>query len=159
MAEQWFLALDGIPGGSANAHHQHEIDVESWSWGLANASAHGSGGGGGAGKASFEDVQLVAPLSVASPRLFLACAAGTHVAHAVLTGVRAGPAPVEILQVTLHDLLVSAYHVGDDPADVPKDRFSLAFGRIEVRCTPQDSTGDAGAAVTGGWDVRQNRKL
>lgn len=156
MAEKWFLALDGIPGGSTDAAHPHEIDVQSWSWGLGNPSSHGSGGGGGAGRASFEDLQLLAPLSVASPRLFLACAAGTHVARAVLTGVQAGQEPLDLLVVRLHDVLVSAYRIGDDGLDAPKDRFSLAFGRIEVQYTPRDMIGNAGPAVAGGWDVRQN---
>ena len=156
MAEKWFLSLDGIRGGSTDAAHPHEIDVESWSWGLVNPSSHGSGGGGGAGRASLEDVQVVAPLSAASPRLFLACAAGTHVARAVLTGVQTGQEPLDFLVITLRDVLVSAYRTGDDGLDAPKDRFSLAFGRIEVQYTPQDMAGTAGTAVTGGWDVRQN---
>jgi type VI secretion system secreted protein Hcp len=159
MAEKWFLELDGIPGGSTDPQHLHQIEVEAWSWGLANASAHGSGGGGGAGKASFDDVQIVAPLSVASPGLFLACAAGSHIAHAVLWGVRSGPVPVDLLELTLRDLLVSAYHVGDDTLAAPTDRFSLVFGRLELRYTPQDAAGRAGVPVTAGWDVKQNKTI
>lgn len=156
MAEKWFLQLDGVPGGSTDARHPHEIDVESWSWGLANPGATGTGGGAGSGRASFQDVQVVAPLSVASPKLFLACAAGDHIAQAVLSGLRPGPAPVQLLVLTLRDVLVSAYHVGDEPADAPKDRFSLAFGWAELRYTPQEANGRAGTPVTASWDVVRN---
>ncbi|HEY0119778.1 MAG TPA: type VI secretion system tube protein Hcp [Cellulomonas sp.] len=159
MAEKWFLKLDGIPGGSTDARHRHEIDVESWSWGLTGAVTHGSGGGAGAGKASFEDLQIVAALSAASPKLFLACAAGTHVVEAVLSGLRPGPAPLQLLVLTLRDVVVSGYHVGDELLDVPKDRFSLAFGQVELRYTPQDAGGKAGSAVSAGWDVLQHQLL
>jgi type VI secretion system secreted protein Hcp len=159
MADSWFLTLDGIPGGSTDAEHAREIDVTAWSWGLANTGPVGSGGGSGAGRSTVEDLQVVAPLSVASPRLFLACAAGTHIAHGALTGVRSGAAPVEFLVLTLHDVRVSAYRVGDEAVDLPKDRFALAFGRIEVRFTPQDALGQAAPPVVAGWDVRRGTAL
>ena len=91
MAERWFLKIDGVPGESTDVAHKDEIDVLAWSWGLAQAGpgpGGGSGGGGGAGKAEFEDFHFVARISQASPRLFLAAAAGTHIKSAALTGVR-----------------------------------------------------------------------
>ena len=79
MAERWFLKIDGIDGESTDAAHKDEIDVESWSWGVGRERDRGRApASGGRGKAAFQDIHFVARISKASPKLFLACAAGTH---------------------------------------------------------------------------------
>jgi hypothetical protein len=57
------LEIDGIAGESGD-------------------DAQGVGGGGGAGKVQMQDVHFVAKASKASPKLFLACATGSHIAEA-----------------------------------------------------------------------------
>ena len=89
VAERWFLKLDGIAGESTDVAHKGEIDIDSWSWGVSNTRLDvGGGGGGGAGKASFQDFHFVSRISKASPALFLACASGSHIKEALLSGVR-----------------------------------------------------------------------
>ena len=75
----------GVPGRKAQGRDRHLL-VQ---LGLEPVSAAG-GGGGGAGKAEFQDFSFAMPVSKASPKLFLACASGQHLAEATLTVRKAG---------------------------------------------------------------------
>src|SRR5918992_2438205 len=95
-AFDYFLKIDGIAGESADSKHKGEIDVESWSWGETQSGSSGVGGGG-AGKVQMQDLHVTASMSKASPQLMLACASGTQLKSAVLTGRRAGASQLEFL--------------------------------------------------------------
>src|SRR5256885_4223522 len=118
-AFDYFLKLDGIPGESADAKHKGEIDVLSWSWGESQEIAAAPGGGLGAGKVAMTDLHVSANLSKASPQLLLACAAGTHINSAVLTGRKPGKGQTEFLTFSLSDVLVSGYQTGGAPTEAP----------------------------------------
>ena len=161
MAERWFLKLDGIPGESTDAAHKDEIDVESWSWGVSHIGSAPSGGGGGAGKASFQDFHFVSRISKASPALLLACATGSHLKEANLSGVRdvgkaKGP---DFLKYKLSDVMVSSVQHGDSAAGVPSEQFALNFAKVEVSYFPQLGSGKIGPPVTAGFDLKANKKL
>ena len=161
MAERWFLKLDGIPGEATDVNHKDEIDVESWSWGLSQSGSTGSGGGGGAGKASFQDFHFVSRISKASPKLFLACASGSHIKMATLSGVR-GAGKVkgnEFLTFKLRDVLVTSVQQGDSEAAAPVDQFSLNFTKVEFSYIPQSAKGTPEPPVTGSWDLKQSKKF
>src|SRR5918992_6143919 len=97
-AIDYFLKIDGIAGESPDSKHKGEIDVESWSWGETHAAPPGPvGGGSGAGKVQMHDLHVTANMSKASPQLMLACASGTQLKSAVLTGRRAGASQLEFL--------------------------------------------------------------
>jgi type VI secretion system secreted protein Hcp len=159
VAERWFLKLDGITGESTHAAHKGEIDVESWSWGVSNTSSSSGGGGGGAGKASFQDFHFVTKLSKATPALFLACASGSHIKEAYLTGVRAGKVGGDFLKFKLGDVLVSSVQLGDTEGIAPAEQFSLKFSKVEITYFPQLADGSKGPAVKAGWDLKVNKKL
>lgn len=161
MTERWFLKLDGIAGESTDAAHKGEIDVQSWSWGLTQSGSPGTGGGGGAGKATFQDFQFVARISAASPRLLAACATGTHIKVATLSGVKdSGKSKgTDFLKYKLSDLSVTGVQQGDDPETPPTEQFSLNYAKIEVSYTPGTSTGKVGMPLTFGFDVKSNKKL
>ena len=161
MAERWFLKIDGITGESTDVSHNGEIDVESWSWGLSQSGSPGSGGGGGAGKVSFQDFHFVGRISKASPALFLACASGSHIKTATLSGVRgAGKVKnAEFLKVKIMDALITSYLVGDSGDTVPTDQFSLNFSKVELSYTSQSAKGKAEPPVTASWDLKQSKKF
>lgn len=161
MAERWFLKLDGIVGESTDAVHKGEIDVQSWSSGVSNAGTSAAGGGGGAGKVSFQDFHFVTRISKASPSLFLACATGTHIKEANLSGVRgAGKGKGgDFLKYRLRDVLVTSHQQSDSEADVPGEQFSLNFSKIEVSYFPQSPSGKAEPPVTAGFDLKANKKV
>lgn len=158
-AFDYFLKLDGIPGESTDAKHKGEIDVMSWSWGESQPAPPVSGGGAGAGKVSMTDLHVSANLSKASPQLLLACASGTHLKSAVLTGRKAGKAQAEFLTFTLGDVLVSAYQTGGATAEAPLDSISLNFSKIEMIYRESSAKGGLGSPIRVGWDRKANKSF
>jgi type VI secretion system secreted protein Hcp len=158
--ERWFLKIDGIVGGSVDAAHQGEIDVESWSWGLTNGSSITGGSGSSSARPVFQDIQFVTSLSQASPVLFLACAQGRHLRSAILSGVpiTAGGSTTS-LKVTMADVIISSFQLGDSAAAAPSQQFSMRYERVTITYVPQSPSGAPAAEVTAGWDVKQNRPI
>ena len=161
MAEHWFLKVDGIPGESTDVAHKDEIDVLAWSWGLSQAGpAGGSGGGGGAGKAEFEDFHFVTRISQASPKLFLAAAAGTHIKWAALTGVRGSAKKgAEYLKYKLSDVLVTSVNHDASEPEAPTEQFSLGYSKFEISYKPTTAKGTLGSSIDAGWDLKSNKKV
>jgi type VI secretion system secreted protein Hcp len=159
MAVDYFLAVDGIAGESADAQHKGEIDVLGFSFAVSSEAAP-SGRGGGAGKAVFDDLVVLAPTSKASPLLWLACASGQHVKTAVLTCRRtAVKTQVEFLKVTLTDVTITSYEADGADEERPLDQVALNYGKIELAYTPVDAAGKPQAPVKAGWDVSENAKV
>ena len=156
-AFDYFLKLDGIPGESVDSKHKGEIDVLSWSWGESQPAPMSPGGGGGTGKVAMTDLHVSANLSKASPQLLLACAAGTHIKGAVLTGRKGGKAQGEFLTFSLSDVLVSAYQTGGATAEAPLDSISLSFSKIEMTYREQSAKGGLGPPIRVGWDRKTNK--
>jgi type VI secretion system secreted protein Hcp len=117
------------------------------------------GGGGGGGKVQVEDLSVVMKLNKASPLLMLACASGQHIKSAVLTARRAVKTQVEFLVIKLTDVLVSSCHATGGVSNEPMDQIGFNFAKIEVDYRPQNPDGTPGAPVTGGWDVKANKKI
>lgn len=155
----YFLKVDGIPGESADAKHKGEIDVLAFSWGVSQAGDPAVGSGGGSGKAVFDDLLVVARTSKASPLLWLACAAGTHIKTAVLTCRRSGKAAVEFRTITMSDVVVASYELDSSDDGPPLDQIGLAYAKIETQYTPVDPTGKAQAPVKAGWDLTSGKKV
>lgn len=99
-----------------------------------------------------------ARMSIASPRLLVACASGDHFRNAVLSGQ--GPAG-DFLKIALDDVLVTAYATAGSEAASPSpvDSFALAFSKIRVEYRPQKPDGSLGPPAKAGWDVKASRKL
>jgi type VI secretion system secreted protein Hcp len=147
MSTEYFMKIDGITGDTTDAKHPGEIKVSTWSWGESKVPP--PIGGGGATRADLQDLHFTARSSIASPVLFLNCAAGTQSAGATLTVRRPGTNPFEYLKITLTDVLISSYQAaGNENDDVPIDQVSLYFNRIQVSYIPQNKDGTAGTAVT-----------
>ena len=156
MAFDSFLKMDTIDGESQVKGHEKEIDIDSFSFGVTQFASIGSAtGGAGAGKASLQDIHFSAPINVASPSLFKACATGTHFKKAVLTCRKAGEQQQDFLKVTFTDVLVSGYALGSNELDngysarkgdanVPIDQFSLTFKKVEMILTSQRPDGSPG---------------
>jgi type VI secretion system secreted protein Hcp len=162
VAERWFLKVDGIAGESTDAAHKGEIDVESWSWGVSSsAGPGGGGGGGGAGKASFDDFHFVSRISAASPPLLNACATGSHIKTATLSGVRGTgkSKSVDFLKYQLSDITVTNVQQFDDESQVPTEQFSFNYSKVEMTYRPQTTSGKAGSPVRFGFDVKTNKKF
>ncbi|AMJ62815.1 Hcp family type VI secretion system effector [Bosea sp. PAMC 26642] len=161
MASDFLLELDGIKGESQDSKHKDFIEIESFSWGASNSGSHASGGGGGAGKVSFQDLHFTTKVNKASPNLMVACATGQHIKKAKLVVRKHGGEQQEYYVISLDDLLVSSYQSGDAVGGdtIPTDQFSLNFSKIKFEYKPQKADGSLDAAITGGYDVKTNKKL
>jgi type VI secretion system secreted protein Hcp len=135
-----------------------EIDVESWSWGEVNSGSHAGGGGGGAGKVSMNDFSFAMRVNKSSPKLFLACANGQHIATAMLTCRKAGKEGQEYLKIKFNDLLVSNFQTGGSGGDVvPVDQISLNFSKIEFSYAAQKPDGSLDSPVVHNYDLKKNK--
>jgi len=54
---------------------------------------------------------------------------------------------------------VSSYQTSGSTDLVPTDHVSFNFAKIELEYRPQKPDGSLDAAVTAGWDVKQNKKI
>jgi type VI secretion system secreted protein Hcp len=163
MAERWFLKLDGIAGESTHEAHKGEIDIEAWSFGVTRDSPASSGSGRGVGRPDFDDFHFVSRLSSASPPLLLACATGSHIKEALLSGVKqsqSAKAGSDFLKYRLADVQVTGYHQsGADDDSVPTDQFSLSYAKIEVTYTPTNASGKAGKSIKAAYDLKSAKKI
>jgi len=154
----YFLKITDIPGESADSKHKDEIDLESWSWGEANSGSHATGGGGGAGKVAMQDFHFTMRVNKASPKLFLACAQGTHIKEALLTCRKAGKEQQEYIKIKFSDLLISNYQTGGSNGDVvPVDQIAFNFSKIEITYAPQKPDGSLGSPVVHNYDLKLNK--
>jgi type VI secretion system secreted protein Hcp len=141
-----FLKLTGsggpILGESVSAKHKNEIDVHSFSWGESRDG----------GTADPQELSLVTPLSVASPLIAEACAAGTQLTSAQLSVNNVSAKDTgEILMIKLQGVTVGSYQLAAAETDPQlTDRFTLAFSSIEIAKQRQASDGtlDPGTDVT-----------
>lgn len=159
MAVDYFIKIDGIEGESADSKHKGEIELLSFSWGLTNPGTFGRGAGGGAGKASFQDFHFVARTSKASPKLFQACASGSHVKSALLTARRVGKEQLEFLKYKFSEVVVSAFQTSGSDGDGPVDQISLNYAKVELEYRPQSPSGKLEAPVKAAWDLKSNKKI
>lgn len=160
-AVDYFLKITGIEGESQDAKHHDEIDVVSWSWGESQTGTMAVGGGGGSGKVQMQDFHFVMYMNKATPKLFLACASGEHLATVVLTCRKAGKEQQEFLKYSFHDCLVSSYQTGGSEMGdiVPTEQISLNYSKMEMEYKEQKPDGSLGGVVKAGWDVKKNQKV
>ena len=159
MAQDLFLKIDTIPGESQK--RKDEIDIASFAFGVNQTGTFATGGkGGGAGKATFHDISLTKSVDKASPKLFQACAKGTHFPKMIITSQKAGDKPMVYYVLELGDVLISGLHnSGAGDADQLHESFTLNFATAKFTYTEQKSDGTAGPKTEAGHDVRQNTSI
>jgi len=172
-----FLKLDGIDGESTTKGHEKEIEVVSYDQQIDSTvpSSGGVGGGGGAGKATFSGVRFRKLLDTASMPIALACASGLRIANARFAFRRSSNTPIDFYVVMLEDVVVT--HAGQCAATDAQsplrfetlakssagaallEEVTLHFGKVRWEYRPIGPKGTGLPPITGGWDVKANRKL
>ncbi len=161
MAVDMFLEIKEVPGESSKKGHEGQIDIVSFSFGAVQSGSFARGGaGGGAGKAEFQDISIVKEVDKSSPKLFQACAAGTHFGTATIYVRKAGDKPLEYYKVELTDVIVSSVqNSGSAGGDNVMESFTFNTAKINFTYVEQDAKGGAGKTVTAGFDVRSGEKV
>lgn len=160
MAVDMFLEIKEVPGESSKKGHEQQIDIVSFSFGAVQSGSFARGGsGGGAGKAEFQDISIVKEVDKSSPKLFQACAAGTHFGKATIHVRKAGDKPLEYYKIELTDLIVSSLqNSGSAGGDAIMESMTLNCAKIIFTYVEQDAKGGAGKTVNGGYDIRLGEK-
>jgi type VI secretion system secreted protein Hcp len=158
-AVDYFLKIDSIPGESMDHKHKDEIQLLSFSFGESQAGTMAFGGGGGAGKVQMQDFHFMMNVNKASPKLFLACANGTHIKNAILTARKAGKDQQDYLKVEFVDLLISQFQTnGDAHANsLPVDSISFNFAEIKIEYKLQNADGTLGAGINANYSLKESR--
>lgn len=159
MSGDIFLKLDGADGESVKDGHKNEIEIESVSWGGSNPTSFVVGTGGGVGKVSLSDISINKSMDKASPKLYNFCCNGKHIAKAVLTFRKAGEKPQDYLKITLTDVMVASFSLGDSSGGghLPSESITLAYAKLEGEYKPQNKDGSVGDAVPFGWDIKEHK--
>lgn len=160
-AGELFLKLDNIMGESRENGHIGEIDVLSVSFGASQTGIREAGGRASARRSSLSPIAIAKNVDKSSPRLFLACAMGTHIKDAVITFSTGGDEPHEYLIITLSDVLVSSYNVGtsEGSGGVATESISFSFAKIEYKYIGRNDAGQPLPPVIVSFDVIKNKEL
>ena len=157
----YFLKIASVDGESADDKHKGEIEVESFSWGETASAGGPPGGGTGAGKVQAQDFRFVKKVDKSSSALMLGCATGQHFKTVILSGRKAGRAPLDYFKITMEDVSIASYQVsGVTQSDsLPMDQVSLNFVKLEMSYKEQKADDSLSAEFKGKYDFAANKKL
>jgi type VI secretion system secreted protein Hcp len=162
MAFDAFIQIDDIEGESADAGHAGWIEVLDYDMSVQQrvSGTASSAGGASAERADFSDFGFSKRMDLATPKLALACANGTHIDTITIDLCRAGKDKVRFMQYKLSDCLVSAFCSTSDDGELPVDNVTINYGKVEVCYTRQNRAGGGAAGNSAaGWDLRRNRRI
>lgn len=161
MAFDAFIKIDSIEGESTDDRHQGWIEVlfcESEVTQKISKTAS-SAGGATTERVTFQDLKFTKLLDKASPKLALACAAGTHIDNIVVEICRAGGDKVKFMEYKMSNCLISKVST-ESGGDFPFENVSINFGKIQWCYTQQKRQGGSAAGnIAGGWDLQRNCKV
>lgn len=157
--QDFFIKIDGIPGESKDSKHSGQIDVLAWGYEVVQTSTSHGGGGSGAGKANFSEFVFTHYIDKATPNLMKYCASGKHIDSVVLSCCKVGGGSQEYMKVTLNEVLITHVRPSGETTD-PRviESVGMSYGKIKVEVKEQNADGSMGAAVTGTWDIKQNKE-
>ena len=147
-----FLALDGIPGDSADANHKNEIAIESFAF-LAKRPTTTPGA------TKLSSLRLDKVYDVSSPKLFAAATSGRRIKNAILTfSTSSDPAGTDVLTYKLTDVTVTSYEQGGANPDTKplgslEEEIGLRAARVSVSEKRLGASGKPSPPVTATWQV------
>jgi type VI secretion system secreted protein Hcp len=150
----YFLKVTNIPGSSTDSRHAGWIDLLTFSWGASTSvNPLVSTSGSPASKSKPADFVFVARSSIASPKLFLACAKGTAITSVVLEVAKLGFDPFVYVKLTLQNVRVASFDEAPSEGDgAPLDVVHLRYAKVTHSFTPQKADGTPGSAVVATFD-------
>lgn len=168
----YFLQIDGVEGESTDQDYPGLIQLQSWQWAEENSGRWGFGSGGGAGKVEMKDFEFRMVSNKASPKLFLMCATGEHIANAKLICRKSGKGQQPFLTISFASGLVSSFRtLGNMPFSllatastevdnvVPTDEIKINFAQIQFEYREQRNDGTMGAVIKAGYDLKLNAAI
>jgi type VI secretion system secreted protein Hcp len=156
--QDMFAQFAGIDGESKDSKHSGWVDVLSWAYAVSQSSSTHTGGGGGVGMANFSELVITHYVDKATANFLKYCASGKPIGQVVVSCCKAGDGSQEYMKVTLNDVLITHVRpVGATNSPRVIEEVGMSYAKIKVEVKEQNADGSMGAAVTGAWDVKQNK--
>jgi type VI secretion system secreted protein Hcp len=165
MAFDTFMKIDGIEGESSDDKYKGWIEVIRYGIGVKQTVSivASSAGGASAERADFSDFVIRKLMDRSSPKLALACAAGTHINQIIVELCRAGTEKIPFMTYTLKNCLIRKVITtdgNDTIANFPAETVKINFGKIEWRYAQQRRQGGGAAGYSvSGWDLQRNCRM
>jgi type VI secretion system secreted protein Hcp len=162
MAVEIFLQLDGIDGESQKKGAENWIELFSFSNGASNPSSVSFGTGSGAGKVDLSSLSLQKQLDKSSPKLFLNCCSGTHIAKGTMIVREAtGADSTEVyFQYDMTEVFIDSISWGGSAGGgKPSESVSVSSKSLSITYSAQGADGTLQKQGVVGWDVSKNQKL
>jgi type VI secretion system secreted protein Hcp len=160
-----FLKIDGIDGESTDEKHSGWIELIRFGISVRQvvSTTASSSGGASAERTDFSDFKIRKLLDKSSPKLALACAAGTHIDKIIVELCRAGTAKQPYMVYTMKNCIISRVTTtsgSDVGGKFPAETVHINFGRIEYSYIQIDRKGGGPMGnVAGGWDLQRNCRI
>jgi type VI secretion system secreted protein Hcp len=155
-----FARIEGISGESSDEKHADWIEIYDFDLEVSQTVSRTASSAGGActARADFSEFCFTKLLDKSSPKLALACAAGTHLDTIVLELCRASGDKLRFMEYKFTNCMISSFTTSAD-GDFPEDEVSFVYGQVEWSYTRQKRAGGwASGNVATGWNLEKNCK-
>lgn len=160
-ADQIFLRLAGVLGGSTDSQHKGEIEISSYSQSFRSGADFGAGSGAGAARAACGDITVLKNIDRSSPDLIMHVVSGRHISDGTITFRRTGELGAqEFYTVQLTDVIVDVIQQSDPAGEQSLlEKVSLKARQFRFAFRPQRHDGSLGRGISFGWDCVSNQSL
>ncbi len=150
-----YLKLPDISGSVTANGFQNQIECESLNQGVGRSIRMTTGRANDreTGHAKFSSFSITKKVDKATPYLFQSICKAQSAATAEINVTKAGSDTSPYLKYTLHNVLISHHSVSVGNGSVPIETLVLDFTKVELSYTPRDSSNQAQAPVTAGYDL------
>lgn len=161
MGADIFIRIEGIEGESTDERHPGWIEVLNFGLGVKQkvSRAAGSTGGATAERADFKPLRFTRPVDMASPKMAVACADGTHIDEIRVEVCRAAGDRFRYMTFRLRNCIIKKL-ITIGGGDFPMESVDIDYGQIEWAYTRQNRRGGgAFGQVAAGWNREKNCRL
>jgi type VI secretion system Hcp family effector len=146
---EWFLKIEGVPGGSRDATHAGWIDVQSFSIGGMSSQTLESGQrASSAARGGPDTLTLTKSVDTATPNLMKASTERRRFQAIVFECRKSGGArPVKYMEFKLKEVIVTSVTKGGS-SGFPTETIKMTYGAIEWTYTAQTPPTPTHATVT-----------
>lgn len=145
MSMSAHLLVEGIEGESKHEGYKNHMDIMSYSMSVSNPPSL-TGGGFSSGKPNASDFNFMIAKGKSSTFLNKSCLMGTHIASATLKLSKTiGDAVLkDYMTYVFTDCFISSVSDGGSEGETDSiNSVSLAFSKIEIQYSEQDTAGGA----------------
>ncbi len=163
MSFDSYVKIDGIEGESTDSKHSGWIEAIHFSAGVSQTVSITASSAGGAttGRPDIRPVTFCKQVDSSSPKLFQACAAGTHFDKITISVYRSGgEEKVKFLEYEMTNCIICDVSINGGSKEFPAEDISIDFGKIAVAYVKQRRQGGGPAGrIIAGWDLQKNCKV